>query len=276
MLLWASHALGERRIRLRLSQRGVPLFKVFDVNDPIFIEEIRKRAPDLILSAAYPQIFSGALITLASRGAINFHPSALPRCRGAHPHFWAIAKGEDIGGVTAHYMTERIDEGDIVAQITFPIAGYYYEEHYRKIVDEAPLLVTKVREFFSDPAVKPVKQDRAAATYFKNDREIHRRIFWNVMSAKEIYDLIRTERSFCFFRCATRVQIAKASLSGDNRNMTNGARAEAGTIIDAGDDVIVCAKDGLIAIHAFRRRGGSIGAGEWAKCARVMVGEKFV
>src|SRR5262249_53186511 len=152
-------------------RRGIEVLQTFDANAPSFVRRICDLAPNVLLCAAYPQILSKEMIGAARRAAINFHPSVLPKFRGAHPHFWAIAKGERTGGVSAHLMTERIDDGDIVAQITFSIADYYYEDYYRKIIAETPQLVGEVFKFVTDPDSKAVKQDSTLATFFKNDKE---------------------------------------------------------------------------------------------------------
>ncbi len=58
---------------------------------------------------------------------------------GFHPHFWAICKGEENSGMTAHFMTEKLDDGDIVAQLEFPIIQYTYSDFYEKLIQETPI-----------------------------------------------------------------------------------------------------------------------------------------
>ena len=257
------------------SHRHIPVLRIFDINEDAFIEKMKKYGPDLILSAAYPQIFSKKVLSIPEHGAINCHPSLLPRCRGAHPHFWSIATGEKLGGITAHYMTENIDDGDIVAQISFPIGHYYYEELYKKIIDETPFLVRQVRLFYENMEGKPTIQDSKNATYYKNDREIHRRIFWEIMSSQAIHNLIRTERAFCFFR-GERVRIKRADVIAENRNMTNSVRVENGTIVDINESsVVVAVTNNYLAIHTLSVRGKDLSFDRWVSRNRVYIGEKF-
>lgn len=49
-------------------------------------------------------------------GAINIHPSALPKYRGPSPVLWAIRNGDPYLGLTVHRMTDRIDAGPVLAQ----------------------------------------------------------------------------------------------------------------------------------------------------------------
>ena len=52
-------------------------------------------------------------------GAINMHPSLLPRWRGPFPVAWAIRFGEELGS-TVHRMDETLDTGPILAQGSVP------------------------------------------------------------------------------------------------------------------------------------------------------------
>ena len=253
---------------------GVPLHSVFDVNAPDFLGALGKSGAELFLSAAYPQIFSTGLLAIPPRGAVNFHPSLLPKFRGAHPHFWAIATGAATSGISAHFMTPRIDDGDLIEQIEFPIADLTYSQLYARINQETPALVRKVADFLADPNAKARPQDAAHATEFRNDRDVHRRIFWQLHSAAQVRNLCRTERAFCFLRGEPLTPLA-ASVSPTNRNLTNGVVVEAGTVVDLPADggVVVRASDGCVAFGEVVADGRRLPAGEWARRRRLHVGE---
>ena len=209
----------------------IPIWNENDVNSKEFIQKIRTINTDLIVSAAYPQIFSYELISTPSKGAVNFHPSLLPKFRGAHPHYWAIVKGEIESGITAHFMTEKIDDGDIIAQIKFPIMDYNYEHLYNKIIIETPNIVAEVNDFFIKGKGNVIKQNHSDATYFRNDRKIHHRIFFEKYSDEEILNLVRGGNAYCFFR-NKEIVIVECFLSDTNRNLTNNIIPENGSIID--------------------------------------------
>lgn len=262
-------------IHLVCARHKIPLLRADDVNDPAFVDTLRSYDPSLVLSAAYPQIFSAQLLRLPRVCPANFHPSLLPRCRGANPVFWSIATGEEWGGVTAHIMTEKIDEGDTVAQIAFPISDYYWSELYNKVLAETPKLVSLVREFFETGKHSPTRQSTANVTYFRNDREIHHRLFWNVMSGRDIYNLIRTEQAFCYFR-NQRIQISRAKLAERNRNLTNRVRVEPGTIVDITDgEVFAKAQDACLVISLVSKGGRYYTSSEWVRRERVRIGDKL-
>jgi len=67
--------------------------------------------PDLIILAAYGKILPPYLINLAPKGALNIHPSLLPKLRGATPIQTAIQKDIKETGVSIILMDEEVDHG---------------------------------------------------------------------------------------------------------------------------------------------------------------------
>lgn len=265
-----------KKVEKHLRKANVPYWNIFDVNENQFLNEVKSLNPELIVSAAYPQIFSKDLVLIPEKGCVNFHPSLLPKYRGAHPHFWTIVKGEKTSGVSAHFMTERIDEGPVIAQREFPIDHYNYHQLYEKLLEETPPLVAMVERFFYEKGSKATPQNVNEATYFKNDREIHRRIFWSLHTADQIKNLIRSEKAFCFFR-GRKVTCFCAQVSATNRNLTNDVQVEDGTIVDLdpGGVVVVKARNGCVTIGEIEERGKRVRAGAWFTKHKVQIGEKF-
>ena len=92
-----------------------------DVNSPNFISMLGSLRPDLGIIANFGEILGGRLLGIPSYGFVNFHPSLLPRYRGPAPLARIFLNGDTISGATWHRVTESIDQGDILAQKTFPI-----------------------------------------------------------------------------------------------------------------------------------------------------------
>jgi methionyl-tRNA formyltransferase len=78
--------------------------------------------PELLVLADYGQIVPGPLLEL-DRGALNLHPSLLPRHRGATPIPAAILAGDAETGVTLMRMDEGLDTGPIVTQERVALHG---------------------------------------------------------------------------------------------------------------------------------------------------------
>lgn len=71
---------------------------------------------DLIILARYMQILELPFVQAYPHQIINIHHSFLPAFVGANPYERAFERGVKIIGATAHYVTEELDEGPIIAQ----------------------------------------------------------------------------------------------------------------------------------------------------------------
>jgi formyltetrahydrofolate deformylase len=71
---------------------------------------------ELLVLARYMQILSDDFCKKASGHAINIHHSFLPSFKGAKPYHQAYDRGVKIIGATAHYVTQDLDEGQIIEQ----------------------------------------------------------------------------------------------------------------------------------------------------------------
>ena len=82
---------------------------------PESIATVLALRPEILLLADYGQIVPTALLELR-HGALNLHPSLLPRHRGATPIPAAILAGDAATGVTLMRMDAGLDTGPIIAQ----------------------------------------------------------------------------------------------------------------------------------------------------------------
>ncbi len=71
---------------------------------------------DLVVMARYMQILTGGFIGRYVNRIINIHHSFLPAFSGRNPYQQAFDRGVKIIGATAHYATEQLDDGPIIAQ----------------------------------------------------------------------------------------------------------------------------------------------------------------
>lgn len=86
-------------------------------------ETVAALKPDLLATFAYGRIFGPRFLSLFPSGAINAHPSLLPRFRGATPIPAAILAGERETGVCVQYIALEPDSGDILAVERIPLTG---------------------------------------------------------------------------------------------------------------------------------------------------------
>lgn len=81
---------------------------------------------DLICLIGYMKILTSEFIKEFEGRIINVHPSLLPKYGGKgmfgdHVHESVLAAGEKQTGMTIHYVTEEVDEGEIILQKTVQV-----------------------------------------------------------------------------------------------------------------------------------------------------------
>jgi len=80
------------------------------------MEHLEPYSPDYLVLAKYMRIFSPWFVHQFPNRIINIHHSFLPAFIGASPYKQAYDRGVKIIGATAHFVTESLDEGPIIAQ----------------------------------------------------------------------------------------------------------------------------------------------------------------
>ncbi|MBI4066177.1 methionyl-tRNA formyltransferase, partial [Candidatus Gottesmanbacteria bacterium] len=115
------------------------------------IDALQPLKANLLVSACYGQKIPWETIRQARFGGLNVHPSLLPRWRGADPVPWAILAGDHQTGVTVATLSEKFDEGAVVAQKKFPIIDSDTSDALRTTLFTigADLLMEVIPEFLS-------------------------------------------------------------------------------------------------------------------------------
>ena len=78
-------------------------------------------APDYLVLAKFMRILSPAFVADYPMRVINIHHSFLPAFIGANPYRKAYERGVKLIGATAHFVSNELDEGPIIAQQTIPV-----------------------------------------------------------------------------------------------------------------------------------------------------------
>ena len=76
---------------------------------------------DFVVLARFMKILSPNFVWRYKNKIINIHPSLLPSFPGPQAYRQAYENGVKIAGVTAHFVSMRLDEGPIIAQGSFQI-----------------------------------------------------------------------------------------------------------------------------------------------------------
>ncbi len=170
---------------------GIPTITPDNPNVPEVVEQIRALQPDFFFSFYYREMLKAPLLAIPKGGALNMHGSLLPKYRGRVPVNWAIIRGETETGATLHYMTEKPDNGDIVAQQAVPILpNDTAHEVFQKVTVAAEMALNNVLPALLEGKAQAMKQDLSKGAYFGGRKAEDGVIDWS-RSALEIHNLVR-------------------------------------------------------------------------------------
>jgi phosphoribosylglycinamide formyltransferase-1 len=75
----------------------------------------------LVILAGFMRILGTEFVRHYHGRMLNIHPSLLPKYRGLHTHRRALEAGERMHGCSAHFVTEELDGGPVIAQAPVPV-----------------------------------------------------------------------------------------------------------------------------------------------------------
>jgi len=134
---------------------------------------------DVVISYLFWKKIKKSLITLPKIGCINFHPAPLPDFRGFSPYTFGILKNSSFWGVSAHFVNEEFDTGNLIKTSKFSInpkneTSFSLEQ---KSQEHLHFLFKKIiKILFDSKKLKSIPQSNGQ--YFsKKDFEENREIF---------------------------------------------------------------------------------------------------
>jgi len=96
-------------------------FETREAYDQALALEIDTYQPDIIVLAGFMRILTPAFVQRYQGKMVNIHPSLLPKYQGLNTHQRAIDAGDDVHGVSVHFVTEELDGGPVILQAKVPI-----------------------------------------------------------------------------------------------------------------------------------------------------------
>ena len=247
------HRLQACPVKLLAEANGTPVYQPATFAEPETVESLRELAPSVIAVVAYGRLLPPEVLRLPESGCINIHGSLLPRYRGAAPIQWTILNGDATAGVSAMYMSERLDAGDVIDSIAVDVlpeetAGELFE---RLAPVGGQLLVRTLRSVMDGTAVR-TPQKETEASYAPLLTKAMSPIDWN----QPVEHILCRIRGLHPWPCATaewngvRYKIHKAAAG-------SGRSAVPGTVLQAdGDGMAVAAADGVISVLEIQAPGG--------------------
>lgn len=138
--------------------------KAKSVNCREFSDEVKRLKPDMIIVGSWGEKFGKDILSLVP--CVNFHPALLPKNRGANPYFWSIYLNQKVTGLSVHFMNEKFDRGDIIAQEAITIdeneTGVTLKD---KTVRLARSMVGDILDLYDKKQIQPIKQNEKYASY---------------------------------------------------------------------------------------------------------------
>lgn len=137
-------------------------------NNTEFFQKLASLQLDFIVVVAYGKIIPKEILEIPKFGCINIHGSLLPAYRWASPIQESIKNGDTKTGLTIMYMSEWMDEGDILSTQEVEIMPYdKTPDIFAKFQNAWVNLLINTLNWVIEWNIKWVQQDDAKATYCK-------------------------------------------------------------------------------------------------------------
>jgi methionyl-tRNA formyltransferase len=255
--------------------KKIEVFQPKTYKDDQVFAEYKNLQPDLTVMAFVTDIIPARFFDVPTNGTINYHPSILPRHRGASAINWAVIMGDTRTGLSIFWPDGGIDTGLILLQKEIDIGsddttGSLYFNHLFPMGVEAILESIDLVKAGKAPKLS---QDEAKATYEPPCDDRVAGIDWN-KPARELYNLVRgcdpQPGAFVFFK-GEKVRLYGAKL------MEEPADKSPGTILDIDDQGIHVAVSGgkLVSTKVRPAKGGKVAAAEFASEYGLKTGDVF-
>lgn len=144
---------------------GLPVFEVEKVSKGEALVELERLRPEVIVVVAFGQILRRDVLELPRFGCLNFHPSMLPKYRGAAPVQRAVLEGVVDSGLTIMRLVKQLDAGPILLQRPWRMDPARNAEQLLAEAGElgAPMLMEVLSRL--ETGLKWTEQDETAVTF---------------------------------------------------------------------------------------------------------------
>lgn len=255
-------------LKARALELDIPVYTPKDVNAPGFLEELKALGADVIVVSAFGRILKKELLELLPYGVLNIHGSLLPAYRGASPMNAVLSNGEKETGITIMYMSEGMDEGDILKMESLSIDE---NENFDSLRERMGVLggkmIAECLDLLAEGNAPRIPQEHEKATYCQLLTRENERILWE-RSGLEIHNQIRSLSSepgaYTYWQGAPFKLIRTAFEAGEPCE-------KVGSILfaDKKKGVAVGTKDGILYLKTVKPRGKKeMNANDWYRGIR--------
>jgi len=261
--------LKQKALDLGIAVRQHKSFKAPEVRD-----EFVELNADLAILAFVSFIVPAQVFSAPRLGSICFHPSLLPKYRGASAINWALIKGETVTGLSLFWVDPGIDTGPVLLQKEVKIdpndtTGSLY---FNKIFPLGIEAIGEAVDLINKGNPPRIVQDESKASYDPPCGDEHAKIDWS-RPAQEVYNLIRGCDPQPGAHAAWRgkmVRLFDARMQPANHAAPAGQTTEIGA-----EEITIALNGGTLIIKRMRGESGKISAAEFSRQAGLKAGDRL-
>jgi methionyl-tRNA formyltransferase len=261
-------------MKQKVLQLGIPVRQHISFKAPEVREEFISLNADLAILAFVAYIVPEQVFSVPRLGSVCFHPSLLPKYRGASAINWALIKGESVTGLTLFWVDKGIDTGPILLQREVKVepddtTGSLY---FNKIFPLGIEAISEAVDLIKAGNPPRIVQDESKATYDPPCRDKHAKIDWS-KPAQEVYNLIRG----CDPQPGAHTTYNGKMVRIFDARLQKGANSPAAGQVTGigGEDITIALNGGTLAVKRMRGERAKINAAEFSKQAGLSVGDRF-
>lgn len=166
-------------IKIFALQNNLPIYQPENFKDPDLKTALANFQADVFIDVACGLFLPKSILNITRFGAINIHPSLLPRFRGAAPIQRAILAGDRKTGVTIMQMDEGLDTGPILKQKSIAIESHDTTQTLSvKLANLGASLLLEVLAELQNGTTKSISQDNSLSSYAEKITKEEAKLDW--------------------------------------------------------------------------------------------------
>jgi len=261
-------------VKQKAIQLGIPVRQHKSLKAPEVRDEFLALNADLAILAFVTQIVPQQVFSVPKLGSICFHPSLLPKYRGASAINWALIRGESVTGLSLFWVDPGIDTGPVLLQKEVKVdpddtTGSLY---FNKIFPLGIEAIGEAVDLIKAGNSPRIVQDESKASYDPPCRDEHAKIDWS-KPAQQVYNLIRgcdPQPGAHTTYNGKMVRLFDARIQRGNDSAAPGEITNIGT-----EKINIALAGGTLIVKKMRGEGAKVSGAEFAKQADLKIGERL-
>ncbi|MHC4717419.1 MAG: methionyl-tRNA formyltransferase [Planctomycetota bacterium] len=252
------------------AELGLPVLQPESPRDRDLPAQLGELGADAFAVVAY-SILPRRLLAVPPLGSVNLHPSLLPAYRGAAPIVWALFNGETETGITTFRLNPRVDAGDLLVQERVDIGSDETAgELEARLAELGADLMVRSFDGLEDGSLTPAPQNDEGATRAPKLSRQDGRLDWS-WPAAQVHNRVRGANPVPGAFTEWRGQALKVHRS---RLLQETAAGPPGTVLEAGDRLVVSAGDGAVSLLEVQPAGkGAMEGPDFVRGYRIAFGD---